>query len=209
MPPVFQRLRAADLELRKNPEFWDIEAYDPDFTIIHISTFLTSERLLDRLKEKLSRPLEELKIACYYGCLSLRHPKITGALAFEQPITLETLSSQVGAEPLSWSHRTECCSGSLTMARPDIARKLVSDIHQAALKAGANCFVTDCPMCQANVESRQLDVISENGLPVFYITELLEAAITGNYTKKQQKNHLIDPKVLSPFPRQMNEEKSI
>ena len=41
------------------------------------------------------------------------------------------------------------------MARPDIAEKLVGDIVSAARRAGAGAMVTDCPMCQANVESRQ------------------------------------------------------
>ena len=76
------------------------------------------------------------------------------------PETLERIVDAIGARPVAWSHRTECCSGSLTMARPDIAEKLVGDIVTAAKRAGASALVTDCPMCQANVESRQLQTSS-------------------------------------------------
>ncbi len=193
----YQRLRAADLALRKNPEFWDLEEYTPNFNILHISSFLAREDILEKIKTLVKHPLSSLSIACYYGCLSLRHPKITGAVNYELPTTLETIVSALGAEPVGWSHRTECCSGSLTMARPDIARTLVGDISNAASRGGAQAFVTDCPMCQANVESRQLDNDPASSLPVFFATELISAAISGEYPKKQEKVHLVAPTVLT------------
>ncbi len=193
----YQRLRAADQTLRKNPGFWDLETYEPDFKIIHISTFLAEPEIVDRYQEKVQRQLDGMDIACYYGCLSLRHPKITGAANYETPKTLETIVTALGARPVSWSHRTECCSGSLTMARPDIARKLVGDINNAAHRGRATAFVTDCPMCQANLESRQLDNSPEDSLPVFFATELIAAAISGKYPAKQQKVHLVSPNILS------------
>ncbi len=193
----YQRLRAADISLRSNPEYWDISEYNPKFSIIHISTFLAQPEIVPLYQEKVTKSLTGMKIACYYGCLSLRHPKITGAPHFETPKTLETIIHALGAEPVSWSHRTECCSGSLTMARPDIAQKLVGDINKAALRGGADAFVTDCPMCQANVESRQLDNGTGPNLPVFFATELVEAALKGAYPAKQQKTHLIDSNILA------------
>jgi len=193
----YQRLRAADLELRNNPQFWDVASYDSSFRILHISSFLADEEIIAKLAENILRPLDTMAVACYYGCLSLRHPKITGAVNFEMPTTLETIVKALGAVPVKWSHRTECCSGSLTMARPDIARKLVGDIHAAAKRGGAEAFVTDCPMCQANVESRQLDTAGSDSLPVFFATELIAAALSGTYPQKQQKVHLVQPTAMS------------
>lgn len=193
----YQRLRAADLALREDPEFWDIASYSPDFRILHISTFLADPEVIERIQERITRPLADLPIACYYGCLSLRHPKVTGAQEFEMPTTLETIVEALGAAPVRWSHRTECCSGSLTMARPDIARKLVGDINTAARRGGARAFVTDCPMCQANLESRQLDNNPEDSLPAFFATELIVAAMNGVYPQKQKKLHLVRPDVLA------------
>jgi heterodisulfide reductase subunit B len=193
----YQRLRASDIALRENPGFWDVEQYNPDFNIIHISTFLASPEITGRIREKVQKTLSGMHLACYYGCLSLRHPKITGAANSEMPRTLETIVATLGAAPVNWSHRTECCSGSLTMARPDIARKLVADINKAARRGGATAFVTDCPMCQANLESRQLDAHPLESLPVFFATELIAAALSGTYPQKQRKVHLVAPDILA------------
>jgi heterodisulfide reductase subunit B len=194
----FQRLKAADKALRENPRLWDITEYEPDFEIIHISTFLARPEVVSVIENKVAKTLDGLAIACYYGCLSLRHPRVTDAPNWELPDNLELIVTAVGAKPVSWSHRTECCSGSLTMARPDIAEKLVGDIVTAAKRAGATAMVTDCPMCQANVESRQSQENEQDGgLPVFFATELIVAAMSGTYPAKQQKTHLVSPAVLT------------
>lgn len=187
----YQRLRAADMALRADPLFWDVQSYAPDFRILHISTFLARPEIIEGIRQKVSCDLDNLPIACYYGCLSLRPPKITGARTFEMPTTLETMVAALGATPVNWSHRTECCSGSLTMARPDIARKLVGDLNAAARRGGAQAFVTDCPMCQANLESRQEDMEPDDRLPAFYATELIHAAMKGEYAQKQKRLHLV------------------
>ncbi len=192
----FQRLKAADKALRENPQFWDVKEYKVAFEIIHISTFLAEPEILDAIKEQVVCSLDYLGVACYYGCLSLRNPRVTEAVDWEMPQTLERIVASVGARPVAWSHRTECCSGSLTMARPDIAEKLVGDIVGAAKRAGAGAMVTDCPMCQANVESRQSPGGVDAAMPVFFATELIAAALSGSYPGKQQKVHLVSPAVL-------------
>lgn len=192
----FQRLKAAERSLRDEPEYWDVKGYPENLNIVHISSLLAEDGVIDKIRAQVKARFEGLKLACYYGCLSLRHPKITGVINYEQPRTLEAIVESVGARPVSWSHRTECCSGSLTMARPDIARRLVGDIVEAAKRAGADGMVTDCPMCQANVEGRQLDLDSADYLPVFFGTELISAALNGDYPAKQKKVHLVDASVL-------------
>lgn len=193
----FQRLKAADKILRQDPQHWDLAHYDPDFEIIHISSLMARESIIEEIAEITQSSLKGMNIACYYGCLSLRNPKVTDATNYEQPQSLEKIVRAVGASAVSWSHKTECCSGSLTMARPDIAQKLVGDIVTAAIRGGADALVTDCPMCQANVESRQLDLGGERHLPVFFATELVLAAMSGEYPAKQQKLHLVSADVLT------------
>jgi len=199
-PACFQRLKAADKSLRTDPEYWDVEIYQPQFKLLHISTLLASPEMLGRIGAKITRPVGDIRVACYYGCLSLRPKHITDAANHEMPTTLENIVKTVGAQPIGWSHRTECCSGSLTMTRPDIATKLVGDIVNAATRGGANAMVTDCPMCQANVEGRQIDLNPAGPhLPVYYATELIIAAINGSYPAKHQKNHLVSAQILQDY----------
>lgn len=203
----FQRLKAAEKSLRENPGYWDVGHYGATMKIIHVSSLLAQEKVVEQIKMATRISLNGLKIACYYGCLSLRHPKITEVRNYEQPQTLEKICEALGAQPVSWSHRTECCSGSLTMARPDIAQKLVGDIVTAAARGGAEAMVTDCPMCQANVESRQLDLGGGNLLPVFFGTELVLAAMSGSYPAKQHKVHLVSPDILKDVMRVSEESR--
>lgn len=192
----FQRLKAAERSLMEEPEYWGVKEYPEDINIVHISTLLSEDEIIDRVREQIKVRFEGLKLACYYGCLSLRHPKITGVINYEQPRTLEAIVASVGAETVSWSHRTECCSGSLIVARPDIANKLVGDIVAAARRAGAGGLVTDCPMCQVNVESRQFELSSADSLPVYFGTELISAALNGTYPAKKKNLHLVDASIL-------------
>jgi heterodisulfide reductase subunit B len=181
----FQRLRCAELALK--------DEYALGLKVLHITSLLSGTDSLEKVQKKVTRSLSGLKVACYYGCLSLRPPAVTGAEHYENPTGLDRVMEVLGAEPVSWSHKTECCSGSLTMARPDIARALVGDIATAAAHAGAQALVVDCPLCHANLESRQAD---DSPLPVFFATELMALAITGKSVKKQWKKHLIDPRPL-------------
>ncbi|MFH2005805.1 MAG: CoB--CoM heterodisulfide reductase iron-sulfur subunit B family protein [bacterium] len=195
-PACFQRLRAAQLERRGDVKDRGIE-------ILGLTDLLGRAPFRDAIREALVQPLAGLRVACYYGCLSLRPPKVTGALEWEHPMGLDALVEALGAEPVRWSHKTECCSGSLSVARPDIARGLIGDILAAARKGGAAALVTDCPMCQGNLESRQVDPGSKlakgDRMPVFYMTELVALALGRPAKRKYWRKHLVNPRsVLSP-----------
>jgi len=192
----YQRLITADQVLREDPIKWNLNEYKPSFEIIHISNLFERIDFSKRISTFITRPLTELTVACYYGCLSTRPPKITGVTEYEQPVNMEKQLEAIGVKAVSWSHKTECCSGCLTMSRPDITTKLVSDIVSAANLAGANAIVTDCPMCQANLEARQLHYQEqeENSLlPVFYLTELIAFAADSSRDLRRFKKHLLKP----------------
>ncbi|MBM4318866.1 MAG: heterodisulfide reductase subunit B [Deltaproteobacteria bacterium] len=209
----FQRLRGAALA-RQGGEGHRHDAAGRDgaaaasIEIIHLTTLLAPPERLAALRRLVARPLTGLRLACYYGCLSLRPPAVTGTTQHEHPEGLDRLVEALGAQPVRWSCKTECCSGSLTMARPDIARSLVGEILAAARRGGAQALVTDCPMCQANLESRQGDPAAPSGgdpaapsggapaLPVFFVTELVAGALSAAGGAGHWKEHLIDPRPL-------------
>ncbi len=191
----FQRLRVADkLQSKDTSDIRAEEAEAGDFAIIHLTRFVARPDMLARVKALVRRPLHALDLACYYGCLSLRPPAVTGAPDCENPDGLDRIVTALGARAVRWSHKTECCSSSLSMSRPDIAARLVGDIVGAARRAGARALVTDCPMCQANLEARQSD--RSDGLPVFFITELVAYAMSEDHEPGRWRQHLIDPKPL-------------
>ena len=66
-----------------------------------------------------------------------------------------------------------------------------------AREAEADCIVTACPLCQANLDTRQEEIGKAKGikydLPIFYFTELLGLAFDLKDTRKWFRRHLVDP----------------
>ena len=78
-----------------------------------------------------------------------------------------------------------------------MVRKLSGNLFEAAREAGGEVIVTDCPMCQANLDTRQKQIEQERGtrfgMPVLYITELLAVALGLPEAKSFWRKHLVDP----------------
>jgi len=141
----------------------------------------------DAIRHAVKRPLAGLRVASYYGCLLVRPPAVTGWDDPEDPVSLDELTAAAGAEPLWWPHKVECCGAGLSISRRDIVGRLVGQILSEAIDAGADLIVTACPMCHANLDTRQ-DIASRAAgrplrLPVLYITQLLGLAF--GYDQRQ------------------------
>ena len=69
-----------------------------------------------------------------------------------------------------------------------------------ALEAGAECIVTACPLCQANLDTRQEETGNQKGvtydIPIFYFTELMGLAFGNKEADKWFSRHIIDPRPL-------------
>ena len=139
------------------------------------------------LKARVTRPLTGLKVACYYGCLLVRPPKITGIREVETPRQMEQLVTLLGGQPVRWSMATECCGASFALSQKSTVLRQGRRIYDAAAQAGAGIFCVACPMCHANLDMRQgeMGIAVEARLPVIYLTQLagwamgLEAAALG------------------------------
>lgn len=145
---------------------------------------------LDALEGKVTRKLTGLKPVSYYGCLLLRPPEVCQFDDYENPVLLDKILRTMGADVRPWSYKTDCCGGSLTISRTDIVVKMVDKLVAMAREAGANCVVTACPVCMANLDMRA----SENvRLPVFYFTELVALAMGLQGPASWFKLHNVDP----------------
>lgn len=132
------------------------------------------------VKSKVTRPLRGLKLACYYGCLLVRPGNVVGFDDPENPTTMETLMRALGAEPVDWAFKVECCGAGLTMAQPELIEELTHKIAQNAAANGAQAFVVACPLCHSNLDMRQAGMRKRFGdvapMPVYYISELVSIA---------------------------------
>ncbi|MDI7262025.1 MAG: CoB--CoM heterodisulfide reductase iron-sulfur subunit B family protein, partial [Thermodesulfobacteriota bacterium] len=142
---------------------------------------------LEKIRQKMRKKLKGLKVVCYYGCVLTRPPKVAQFDNVENPQSMDTIVSALGAEALDWSYKTECCGVSMTLTRSDIVLKLSNDILREAKEAGADAIVVCCPLCQANLDGRQRQIEeiykTRYELPILYITQLMGLAF-GAYPKE-------------------------
>ena len=176
--------------------------YRGNVSIRYALDFFCEGSILEEMRKKRVKPLTGLKIVCYYGCLAVRPPKLTSIKDYENPQHMDHLMEMLGAEAVPWSYKTDCCGASLVMTRTDIVRKLSHRLLSMAEEAEADCIVTGCTMCQANLDSRQKEIEKEGGgkhdLPVLYFTELIGLALGHKDAKRWLGRHITDPiKVLS------------
>jgi heterodisulfide reductase subunit B len=154
----------------------------------------------EKIQALRKKTLGGLRVVCYYGCLYSRPPRVTGAKSYENPEEMDRLMKRIGVESVPWSYKTDCCGGSLVITRTDIVRRLTQKIFDRALEAGAEAIVVACPLCQANLDTRQEEISQEAGkdydLPIFYFTELIGIALGHPDPKKWWKKHFVDPSAL-------------
>lgn len=182
----YSRLRTAEAALRSPVQKAEIETAlgreikgtSRAFSLLEI---VVNEVGLKTLKERVVHPLAGLKAACYYGCLLVRPPAITGFDDPENPSAMDRLMETLGAEAVDWPFKTECCGGNLAVPRTDVAMEMSFQILQMAKAAGAQAVVTACPLCMSNLDLRQKAMEEKYGvslqLPVFYFTELIGLAL--------------------------------
>jgi heterodisulfide reductase subunit B len=136
-----------------------------------------SDELKGAIQTRLVRRLDGLKLACYYGCVLVRPEETTEFDDTENPQSMDELMRLIGAEPIDWTFKTECCGASLQVTEPSAGKVMVERILRNARANGAEAIVTACPLCQLNVDMRQKAINQITGesyeLPVYYFTELI------------------------------------
>ena len=149
------------------------EPYAGETNVVHYLEMLRDAVGFDKLKAAVKNPLKGVKIAAYYGCLLLRP---SGVMAFddpENPQIIEDFIRAIGATPVIYSQRNECCGGYMAMEDEGYARRRVERILASAAEAGADEIITACPLCMYNLAHNAGDA----KVPVKYFTELLYQAL--------------------------------
>ncbi len=148
--------------------------------IRHLLDVVFNDVGLDKIKEKVVRPLTGLRIAPYYGCMIVRPDVDNRYGETEYPTALDDLLRALGAEVIYFPQKTHCCSGHMTQITPKVAYELIYRLIRAADQFKADMMVTLCPMCQLNLDVYQGDMNrhfkTDFHMPVLYFTQLMGLA---------------------------------
>jgi heterodisulfide reductase subunit B len=168
--------------------------------VAHILQVMIEDVGIEIIKEQVLKPLKGMKVASYSGCLLTRPRSITQFDDSEQPMALDNILEALGAEPVKWSHKAECCGGGFAASETNIVVDLGGQVLEAARQAGADVIVAACPMCQANLDTRQKAIEEERGvkynLPIVYYTQLMGLAFGYPVNKLGFKRLLTSPSSL-------------
>ena len=161
-----------DFDLRVNNYLKPDYEYHGEADVIHYLELLRDEVGFDNLAKKVVKPLKGKKIAAYYGCLLLRPSDVLAFDSPENPEIMENFIRALGAEPVIYSMRNECCGGYITLEDKNQAKKRSSAVVESAKNMGADFMITACPLCLYNLTKNANDPI-----PVRYFTEVLAEAL--------------------------------
>ena len=161
-----------DIRTRANNYMQLEEPYAGETTVLHFFEVLRDRVGFDTLKEKVVNPLKGKKIGAYYGCLLLRPGKIMAFDNPENPSVIEDFIRAIGAEPVIYPYRNECCGGYISLKEKEMAENMSKKVTDSAKGFGAEMLITACPLCLYNLKKN-----GNQTLPVYYFTELLAEAL--------------------------------
>ena len=157
---------------------------------------LVEEIGLDKLRERVVRPLDGLRIAPFYGCYIVRPTKRLGYEDHpKRGSYLEQVISALGATPVDYAGAKKCCGFPvITMNRTTSLRQ--AGRHMAdAIDAGADCVVTPCPLCHLNLDMQQPEaakfVERDLGMPVLHLPQLVGMALGLDFKELGLHRHVV------------------
>ena len=132
---------------------------------------------IDKIKKLVKKPLNDLKVATHYGCHLIRPSEIGRPDDSENPQKMEKILEAIGAKPVDYPEKLDCCGGLLTANLPESALTKTGQKLQKVQEQGFDAFIDTCPWCHRQYDSKQTKagetVATKLEVPVFYLTQLV------------------------------------
>ncbi|MFO8036978.1 MAG: CoB--CoM heterodisulfide reductase iron-sulfur subunit B family protein [Anaerolineales bacterium] len=156
-------------------------AYQPGtVSVHHLLEVIVKDVGLEAIEEQVKKPLYELRIAPYYGCMVPRPADMESFDDPEHPTSMDKLLESLGAIVVDFPLKAQCCGGHMTQISEETALELLRRLLKNADDYGADMISTLCPMCQLNLDAYQGAVNAHFGtdynIPVIYFTQLIGLA---------------------------------
>jgi heterodisulfide reductase subunit B2 len=163
---------------------------------------------LKAIAAQVKKSLKGLKVACWYGCHQTRP---FGPDDHENPQWMDWIVAELGAEPVQYPLKTQCCGGAQLMTKQKMVGKLTQKLLENAIAHGAQAMVTTlCPLCFTSLDAFQRRLKDENGqqfnMPIIALSQLMGVAF-GLSPKALGLTKNVTPveKVLDPYLKALAE----
>ncbi len=169
--------------------------YSGKTAIRHLLSVLTEDLGVANLQEKIERRLAGLNVAPFYGCHMLRPTELLGMEDAGNPSSLERLIDAVGANPLEYGSKTDCCGFHVMLVNQEVSVGRVATAMTDAKNCGADLVVTPCTLCQLTLDSYQYRANKKSGtkidMPVIHLPQLIGLALGLGWRELGLDRHLV------------------
>ena len=200
----YNTLKRANFILQEDKEALDIinehleESYDGCEEVVHPLEFLRDNK--ERVSQHLEKDLDSMKLGCYYGCLLLRPRDEVQFDDPESPTMIEDFVHLLGATPVDFPLKVECCGAYLVVNSPDAAIEASYKVIRNARGNGAEALVTSCPLCHYNLDALQKHMKKVHPefkeMPIFYFSQLLALTLGVAKTELGLEQNKVSPESL-------------
>jgi heterodisulfide reductase subunit B len=160
----------------------------------HTMDVLVEDVGLDKIRSKVTKPLDGLRVATQVGCHLVR-PKMLHAGEGRGFEVLDDLVRALGAEAVNYDDKEVCCGGPLRDIDDHLSRSLSNRKLSALKRANVDCVVTACPFCYIQFDLGQLEIKrllkEEYNIPVLHFVELLSLAMGYKSETLQLREHRV------------------
>jgi heterodisulfide reductase subunit B len=153
-------------------------------TNVHHSIVVLHDDIgLDRLKEKVTKPMKDVNVAIHYGCHFLKPSEVRGHGSAETPNVLEDILKAIGAKETMYKDKLMCCGagGGVRTADTPTALEWTRQKLVSMIEEGADCVIHPCAFCHLQLDRGQYEINKAFGtsfdLPVLYALQLVGLAM--------------------------------
>lgn len=140
---------------------------------------------LDKLAEKVVKPLSEFNIAPFYGCHNIRpssqHAESNGGESAYMPNSLDRVIEAIGGKTVDYEEKNKCCGFHVDLQAPETAHKMTGNALLGAKDNNADAVVTPCPLCHLNMDGQQKGAAKSMGrqidMPVLHLPQMVGLAL--------------------------------
>ncbi|KYK21175.1 hypothetical protein AYK24_09540 [Thermoplasmatales archaeon SG8-52-4] len=151
--------------------------YTGKSNVFHTVEILHNVVGIEKIKEKVKKSLKELKVATHYGCHLFRPSEVGRPVDSENPQEIENILKAIGANPMDYPEKLDCCGGLLNANLPESALTKTGQKLQKVQEQGFDVFIDVCPWCHRQYDTKQKKagetVAAKLEMPVMYLTQLL------------------------------------
>lgn len=155
--------------------------YNGSIDVVHTVDLLHDCIGVEEIKKQIKKSLNGLKVATHYGCHLIRPSEIGRPVDSENPQKMEAILKALGAEPIDYPEKLDCCGAMLSTNLPESALTKTGQKLQKVQEKGFDVFVDACPWCHRMFDAKQTKageiVAVKLEIPVMYLTQLLGIAL--------------------------------